>query len=179
MHFNAFVFPDMEHAPDPYVYQRQPMVRGVVLGLVATLAAIAVSGCGRRSQDIAARNVTYYQDWSIEPGDNLAGYQVQSGLGDVAINLNGKSLFMPFDGTVSPQAEKENLCVILSSPDVPAYLFRLCGVRQPRLGDYRQGEVIGSGDVVAFATLRRQADGTWAMVEPAQELIEQFLVKAN
>ena len=31
-----------------------------------------------------------------------------------------------------------------------------------------QGDPIGSGDVVAFAAMRRQADGTWAMVEPAK-----------
>jgi len=108
---------------------------------------------------------------------NLAGYQVQSGLGDVAIELDGKSLFMPFDGTVQPQEDNEELCLIVSSPEVPAYLFRLCGIKQVRLGDRNQGKAIGSGDVVAFATLRRQADGTWAMVEPAQELIEQFLTK--
>jgi hypothetical protein len=29
--------------------------------------------------------------------------------------------------------------------------------------------------MVAFATLRRQADGTWAMVEPSEKLITQFL----
>lgn len=127
---------------------------------------------------MASRNVNYYQDWSLQPGDTLGGYQVQSGLGDIAVDLAGKSLFMPFDGTVQPQQEKEELCIILSSPDVPAYLFRLCGVQQPRLGDRNQGDSIGSGDVVAFATLRRQADGTWAMVEPAKELIEQFLTKS-
>lgn len=145
------------------------------LGL--TCLALA-AGCSGQSQAVAPRNLTYYQEWAMQPGDSLAGYLIQSGLGDVSVRLDGDSLFMPFDGKVQPQAEKENLCIILSSPDVPAYLFRLCGVRQPHLGERRQGETIGTGEVVAFATLRRQADGTWAMVEPAKELIEQFLTKA-
>jgi hypothetical protein len=177
MHFNAFVLTDMEHARLQKGYRGYSAIKGVALGLLAVVLGIVASGCSRQSQDVAARNVTYYQDWSIEPGDNLAGYQVQSGLGDISINLDGNNLFMPFDGTVQPQAEKEDLCVVLSSPDVPAYLFRLCGMRQPRFGDHSQGQVIGSGDVVAFATMRRQADGTWALVEPAKELIEQFLVQ--
>ncbi len=137
-----------------------------------------LAGCGAQSSSVSARNVSYYQKWDLQPGDSLAGYQIQSGLGDITVDINGKTLFMPFDGTIQPQAEKEDLCLILSSPDVPAYLFRLCGVQKPRLGDRNQGEAIGKGDVVAFAALRRQADGTWAMVEPAKELIEQFLVKA-
>ncbi len=141
------------------------------------LTGMAVVGCSGSGESVAPRNVNYYQDWSLQPGDTLAGYPVQSGLGDISINLGGKALFMPFDGTVQPQQDKEDLCIVLSSPEVPAYLFRLCGVRQPRWGDRNQGDTIGSGDIVAFATLRRQADGTWAMVEPAKELIEQFLTR--
>lgn len=138
-----------------------------------------MAGCSGQGEAVAPRNVNYYQEWDVQPGDQLAGYQVQSGLGDIAINIEGKTLFMPFDGTVQPQEDIEDLCIIVSSPDVPAYLFRLCGVKQPRLGERNQGETIGNGDVVAFATLRRQADGTWALVEPAKELIEQFLQKSS
>jgi hypothetical protein len=145
--------------------------------LMATGLLVMMAGCSGGNESVASRNVNYYQDWGMQPGDTLAGYRVRSGLGDIAVNLNGETLFMPFDGTVQPQEDKEDLCVILSSPEVPAYLFRLCGIKQPRLGDRNQGDPIGSGDVVAFATLRRQADGTWAMVEPAKELIEQFLEK--
>lgn len=137
-----------------------------------------VAGCSGQNQAVAPRNITYYQDWALQPGDTLAGYQVQSGLGDISINVDGKTLYMPFDGTVQPQQDLEDLCVVLSSPDVPAYLFRLCGVNNPRFGDRNQGDTLGNGNIVAFATLRRQADGTWAMVEPAKELIEQFLEKS-
>jgi hypothetical protein len=146
--------------------------------ILVVMVGMAVAGCSGQNQNVAPRNVNYYQKWSLQPGDNLAGYRVHSGLGDISVQLEGKTLFMPFDGTVQPQAEKENLCLILSSPEVPAYLFRLCGVENPKLGDRNQGDPIGNGDIVAFAAMRRQADGTWAMVEPAKELIEQFLVKA-
>jgi hypothetical protein len=151
--------------------------RGRVWGIVAAVLGGILAGCSGQSQAVAPRNVNYYQKWDMQPGDRLAGYEIQSGLGDIAIHLDGKPIVMPFDGTVQPQAEKENLCLILSSPDVPAYLFRLCGVERPKLGERNQGDPIGSGDVVAFAAMRRQADGTWAMVEPAKELIEQFLVQ--
>jgi hypothetical protein len=134
-----------------------------------------VMGCGTSGVTPPPRNVNLYQEWSLQPGDKLAGYQVQSGLGDVAIDMKGNKVFMPFDGRVEIEAGSEDLCVIVSSPDVPAYLFRLCGLRQIRLGDRNLGDSIGHGDVIAFATLRRQADGTWAMVEPAKELITQFL----
>jgi hypothetical protein len=132
-------------------------------------------GCESTLNPPPARNVNLYQKWTLQPGDQLGSYRIQSGLGDVAVDLKGGKVFMPFDGEVQPAGGQEDLCVIISSPDVPAYLFRLCGLKQPRLGSLAQGSSLGSGDMVAFATLRRQADGTWAMVEPSEKLITQFL----
>ncbi len=132
-------------------------------------------GCVSTLNPPPARNVNLYQKWTLQPGDQLGSYRIQSGLGDVAVDLKGGKVFMPFDGEVQPAAGQEDLCVIISSPDVPAYLFRLCGLKQPRLGSLAQGSSLGSGGVVAFATLRRQAAGTWAMVDPTEELITQFL----
>ncbi|MBE9159498.1 hypothetical protein IQ265_22075 [Nodosilinea sp. LEGE 06152] len=145
------------------------------LGVLALVLLGGLWGCSGPSANPGPRNVTLSQKWALQPGDRLAGYQVQSGLGDITLDIQGKRVFMPFDGQVQPDEGKGDLCVILSSPDVPAYLFRVCGLRQAKLGDLVQGEPIGSGDSVSFATLRRQADGTWAMVEPAKEMIEQFL----
>jgi hypothetical protein len=145
--------------------------RSLALGLMLLL----VGGCESRLNPPPPRNVNLYQKWTLQPGDQLGGYRIQSGLGDVAVDLKGGKVFMPFEGEVQPAAGQEDLCVIISSPDVPAYLFRLCGLRQPRLGSLAQGSSLGSGGVVAFATLRRQADGTWAMVEPSEKLIGQFL----
>jgi hypothetical protein len=140
-------------------------------GLALALLLGACSGAGPAP---APRTVTLHQQWALQPGDRLGGYSVQSGLGDITVDLEGGRVYMPFEGLVQP-GEGESPCVIVSSPEVPAYLFRLCGLRQVHLGDRPQGEAIGSGHTVAFATLRRQADGTWAMVEPAKELLEQFL----
>ncbi|WOD40486.1 hypothetical protein [Nodosilinea sp. E11] len=145
------------------------------LGLVSLALLSGAVGCAGSSSAPGPRNVTLHQTWVLQPGDRLAGYQVQSGLGDITVNLRGNQVFMPFDGLVQPAAANGDLCVILSSPDVPAYLFRLCGLRRVRLGDLPQGDPIGKGNTVAFATLRRQADGTWAMVEPAKEMLAQFL----
>ncbi|WP_155523820.1 hypothetical protein [Nodosilinea nodulosa] len=144
-------------------------------GLLALVLLGGLASCSAPADAPGPRNVTLSQKWALQPGDRLAGYEVQSGLGDITLDIRGNRVFMPFDGEVQPAEGSENLCVILSSPDVPAYLFRLCGLRQVQMGDRAQGDPIGSGDSVAFATLRRQADGTWAMVEPAKELIAQFL----
>ncbi|MGB3202732.1 MAG: hypothetical protein WBA99_17635 [Nodosilinea sp.] len=145
------------------------------MGVLALVLLSGLWGCARPRVTPNPRHVTLSQKWALQPGDRLAGYQVQSGLGDITLDIQGKRVFMPFDGQVQPTEGKTDLCVILSSPDVPAYLFRLCGLRQVNLGDLTQGDPIGYGDNVSFATLRRQADGTWAMVEPAKEMIEQFL----
>ena len=150
--------------------QRKACWRGSLALLLA-----GIWGCSSPGAAPGPRNVTLHQKWALQPGDRLGGYQVQSSLGDITVDLQGNRVFMPFDGQVQPAEGSVDLCVILSSADVPAYLFRLCGLRRARLGDLAQGEPIGSGNTVAFATLRRQADGTWAMVEPAKEMIAQFL----
>lgn len=140
------------------------------------LSVVAASlGCSDPSPSLPPRTFNLYQDWALQPGDKLAGYEVHSSLGDVTIDLGGNRLYMPFDGQVQQAAGNEDRCIVVSSPDVPAYLFRLCGVTQAQIGDRRQGDAIGRGAIVAFAAMRRQADGTWAMVEPAKDFIAQFL----
>lgn len=145
-------------------------------GVAAGLLMLVCQGCWGGSAAEPARKLNLYQSWGLRPGDQIAGYQVQSGLGDIAVDLRGRSVYMPFDGRVQPE-EGTAACVVLSSPEVPAYLFRICGLEQPQLGEQTQGQAIGSGQVVAFATLRKQTDGTWAMVEPAQDLLTQFVRK--
>ncbi|HEY9878024.1 MAG TPA: hypothetical protein V6D29_06185 [Leptolyngbyaceae cyanobacterium] len=148
------------------------VIRGL-LGLVLLVS----QGCWGRQVKEPPRKIDLYQDWALQPGEDLAGYPVQSGLGDIALDLKGRSVYMPFRGRIQPEADTKARCVLLSSPEVPAYLFRICGLNQPRLGEQSQGEAIGSGRIVAFATLRKQTDGTWAMVEPAKEMLAQFVSK--
>ncbi len=123
---------------------------------------------------VPSRNITVHQEWALQPGSRVGEYPVVGGLGDVSIELDGSTVKAPFDGKVQPT---DHNCVAFSSPEVPAYLFRLCGVKRPRLGSIEAGETIGRGKVLQFAAMRRQPDGSWAMVEPAVEVLEKTVGK--
>ncbi|MEM9907163.1 MAG: hypothetical protein AAF921_19290 [Cyanobacteria bacterium P01_D01_bin.44] len=127
-------------------------------------------GCQRGP--VAERKVQIDQDWVLQAGGEVAGYEISSGLGDITLELGGDGVRMPFDGEVQLAAGG---CVMLSSPEVPAYLFRLCGMQRPKLGARAQHQTIGHAQRLVFATLRKQLSGTWAMVEPSTSLIEQLL----
>jgi hypothetical protein len=139
--------------------------------LVIALLTLTTS-CSQPNEPI--RTVQIQQTWQLQPGDKIAAYQVVAGLGDVSIALNGHSVYAPFAGRVQPNLPN---CVIFSSPDLPAYLLRLCGLDRPKLGQVQQREAIGSGSYLHFATLRKEQEGTWSMVEPARHILEQMLTK--
>ncbi|NEQ49974.1 MAG: hypothetical protein F6K11_07565 [Leptolyngbya sp. SIO3F4] len=141
------------------------------LGLWLSLASLSI-GCGRLTP--SPRTLNLHQSWSLSIGTEIAGYKVSSGLGDISLALSGNSVRMPFDGKVEPT---DTDCVIISSADVPAYLFRLCGLNRPKLGERLQGQTIGRASHLVFAMLRREPDGTWAVVEPSPKFIEQLLVR--
>jgi len=134
---------------------------------------LSIAGCTSRSTE-EVRAIQIYQDWELAPGDAIAGHLVLGGLGDISIELKGDSVYAPFDGRVQPNVKG---CVIFSTPQIPAYLFRLCGLKRPTLGQVSQGEAIGSGNYLQFAALRRQPDGRWALVEPALDILERTLEK--
>jgi hypothetical protein len=139
----------------------------IALGLIGGVASCAV-----QSLDVSPRIITIQQPWQLQPGSMLAGHQISGGLGDISIELRGSSIYAPFQGKVQPGQEG---CVLFSSPEIPSYLLRLCGLRRPRLGDLRAGDAIGSGQVLQCAALRKQPNGEWAMVEPSSSLLEQIL----
>jgi hypothetical protein len=141
-----------------------------VLGLVLSVVA---AGCSNFSTKPSVRVVQIQQAWELQPGETIAGHRVAGSLGDISIQLDGAKVYAPFDGLVQPNDAKG--CVIFSSPEVPAYLFRLCGIRQPRLGEIQKGQSIGSANYLQFAALRRQPDGKWAMVEPASDILQRTL----
>ena len=132
-------------------------------------------GCTQPS-DESSLNIKLYQNWVLQPGDTIADRKVLGGLGDISIALDGNRVYAPFDGRTQFDNRR---CLLFSSPDVPAYLFRLCGLNEPHLGDVSQGEAIGSGNLLLFAALRKQANGTWAIVEPAKAILERTLKKAS
>ncbi|MDX2243255.1 MAG: hypothetical protein NW224_21455 [Leptolyngbyaceae cyanobacterium bins.302] len=141
--------------------------------LAIALSAL-LTGCNSTSDENNTIKLEVYQKWQLQPGDAVNGHTVLAGLGDISIALDGKSVYAPFDG----RAQKDQRgCLIFSTPDVPAYLFRLCGLSDLRLGDRQQGDTLGSGAMVHFATLRKQPDGTWAIVEPSKPMIEKILSK--
>lgn len=134
------------------------------------LILMGVGACRFATAEVPPRKIPIHQNWTLQPGSQIGNYHVVGGLGDISIELNGSSVKAPFDGKVQPTDHK---CVAFSSPEVPAYLFRLCGVKRPQLGPVEAGQVIGRGEVLQFAAMRRQPDGSWAMVEPAVEVLEK------
>lgn len=147
--------------------------RSVLSSLVASL--LLLTGCSTSPNSSDMIDLKLYQQWQLQPGDPIKGYSVAGGLGDISIALNGQSVYAPFDGRV--QKDQRN-CLIFSSPDVPAYLFRLCGVQNGQLGPHNQGDRIGFASTVYIATLRKQPDGTWAIVEPSKPILERILSKS-
>jgi hypothetical protein len=142
---------------------------------IGAIALLLLTSCTATARPDDTINLKLYQQWQLQPGDVINGFSVVAGLGDISIALNGKSVYAPFDG----RAQKDQRsCVIFSSPDVPAYLFRLCGVANLHLGVCNQGDVLGNAAILHFATLRKQPDGTWAIVEPSKPILERILAKS-
>jgi hypothetical protein len=134
-----------------------------------------MSACSAGHSTEPPRTVQIQQVWQLQPGDAIGGHQVVAGLGDISIALKGDNAYAPFGGRIQPLKPDIKNCAVFSSPEVPAYLFRLCGLENLRLGEVEAGDVIGKGDYLHFATLRKQTDGTWAMVEPARDILERIL----
>jgi hypothetical protein len=137
--------------------------------------ALTLAGCQRPPQPDETIRLQLYQQWQVQPGDILNGVAVIGGLGDIGLSLNGQSVYAPFAGRA--QKDPRN-CLIFSTPDVPAYLFRLCGLSDLRLGTRNQGEALGTATILHVATLRKQPNGTWAIVEPSKPIIERFLTRS-
>ncbi|MDA0266841.1 MAG: hypothetical protein O3A14_07730 [Cyanobacteria bacterium] len=150
---------------------RPPWRRVGLLGLWALLALI--SGC-RQSAIATPRQIIVQQTWELEPGQQISGFRVVASLGDITIDTRGHPIYAPFAGEVELSA-LGNDCIFFSSPEVPAYLFRYCGVRRPHLGPITLGSRMGSARFLHFSTLRRQPDGTWTIVEPSRHVLERSL----
>lgn len=141
--------------------------------LSSLLSVLLVASCQSANPQAQPRPLQVQQNWELQPGQMVAGHQIVAGLGDITVSLDGGAAYAPFPGEVDAIAEEG--CVVYSSPEVPAYLFRLCGLRRPRFGMLEAGQKIGSGQYLHFAALRRQPDGTWVIVEPALDILEQML----
>jgi hypothetical protein len=118
------------------------------------------------------KEVKLQQTWELEPGDRIADHLIVGGLGDVSVALRGDNVRAPFAGEASPHREG---CLLFSSPEVPAYLFRYCGMDKLVFGDRPVGASLGKAQYLQFATLRKQPDGSWAIVEPSKDILEKSL----
>ncbi|WP_026072652.1 hypothetical protein [Nodosilinea nodulosa] len=145
----------------------------LILGLGLGLLLATLGGC-RSLTPVVPRQIVLKQAWEIESGDRVAGQLITGSLGDVSVQLQGTRLRAPFAGQIELAARGFH-CIYFSTAEVPAYLFRYCGVRRPRLGQVEAGEAMGRGSQIQFATLRSQPDGTWAIVEPSDRVLERSL----
>lgn len=143
---------------------------GVVIGLSAGCSTLSTPW--QPPVPGPPREIKIQQTWQLQPGDYIGEYQVAAGLGDLSIQLNGQKVYAPFEGRVELNARD---CVLFSSPEVPAYLFRLCGLNRPRFGPVKVGQPIGSAQFLHFATLRKLPEGTWTIVEPSRLILEKLL----
>ena len=89
-----------------------------------------------------------------------------------ATATNGATIYAPVTGEA--QVDRTS-CILFSGTEVPGYLFRLCGLKAPQLGQRRRGQSLGNADLFVFATFRKQPDGTWAFVEPSRAIVERTL----
>lgn len=150
--------------------------RLVSLTTAVTLSALGLSSCSSSRQPVQPVSVEIQQNWQLQPGQEVSGFRILGGVGDISIELNNGQVYAPFDGTVQPNGD---FCVMFSSPEVPAYLLRFCGLNQPKLGEVREGQVIGRAATVQIAALRRLPDGKWSMVEPSNRVLERALKRVN
>jgi hypothetical protein len=138
-----------------------------------SLMAIAWLGTACSHPSHPVRTVPIQQSWELQLGSTVGKHRIVGGLGDISIEMRGDRVYLPFDGEV--QSNDVPGCYIYSTPDVPAYLFRLCGLKSGKTGRVRSGDTLGSADYLHFAALRRQPDGTWALVEPSREMLERMI----
>lgn len=145
-----------------------------VINAALTVFAVmfAIAGCTPQPIVEQPLDVPLYQKWELQSGDVVAGYPVKGSLGDISIALNGNKIYAPYDGRLQPNKPG---CVVFSSTDVPNYLLRLCGVKQPQFGQRQTGEAIGTADSLQFAVLNKRSDGLWALVEPSKQILQQML----
>ncbi len=134
------------------------------------------------------REIELDRSWGIQTGDLVRDRRVVGGLGEISIEMNGQS-YAPFDGeiegnfativegTIAPGGRD---CAIFSSPQMPAYLLKLCGFEQRYLGAVSEGDPIGKTDShlhVALLSYRPGEDNApqWVYVPPSPQLIEKLV----
>lgn len=120
-------------------------------------------------------NIQVYQKWELQRGDRINDQIIVSGLGELTIDLAGKPIYAPMSGEAKPD---QSGCILFAGTELPAYLFRFCGISAPKLGVLRKGQTIARANLLVFATFQKQQNGTWAFVEPSKSMLEQILKRS-
>jgi hypothetical protein len=141
--------------------------------IIISLIPIVLTACQSSKPTIKAPDL--HQKWELQAGDRIAGYEIISGLGDLSLELQGKPIYAPTRGKTSIDARH---CVYFDSPEIPNYLFRLCGLDNPSLGNLSKGDQIGKANQLQIATLRQHPSGKWAIVEPSKQMLETLLKRS-
>jgi hypothetical protein len=147
------------------LFRRADLILGAPM-----IAGFLLTSCGRPPEPPI--DIQLFQNWQLQPGESVAGRRILGGLGDLSVELKGKPIYAPFNGKVQPT---KTGCVAFSSPELPSYLLRLCGLDRPKTGVLQKGDEIGAGEILQFAALRKQPNGKWAIVEPSKSILQQTL----
>ncbi|HEY9736078.1 MAG TPA: hypothetical protein V6D06_07340, partial [Trichocoleus sp.] len=70
-------------------WARWAHLRRLQHGLVLTGMALGLAGC--QSTPVPPRTLNLHQNWKLQPGGEIAGYEVVGGLGDISLDLQGKA----------------------------------------------------------------------------------------
>lgn len=120
-------------------------------------------------------SIQIYQKWELQRGDRINNQTIVSALGELAIDMGGKPIYAPMNGEVNLDRTG---CALFAGTDLPAYLFRFCGINAPKLGVLQKGQTIGTANLLVFSTFLKQQNGTWAFVEPSKSMLEQILKRS-
>ena len=136
----------------------------------------------------SVREIELQNTWGVKAGDSIEGYFIASGLGDISLAMKGK-VIAPIDGNVEENfvlisdgslIRGPSDCIIFSSPQLPAYLIKLCGLASRNLEQVEGGKPIGKTNgylhISLFSYRPNQESGAiWVYVPPSPQLIESLV----
>lgn len=146
----------------------QRLLTGLMIGSLTACQLVKT----QPSSSAKPMTIQIYQKWELQRGDRIDDQTIVSALGELTINLAGNPIYAPMSGEANLD---QTGCVLFAGAELPAYLFRYCGINSPKLGTLRKGQTIGTATLLVFATLQKQQNGTWAFVEPSKAIVEQTL----
>ncbi len=138
------------------------------------------------------QEVKVQQSWGVQIGDAIGTAEVIGSLGDVSLAHRGR-VFAPVDGWVEGNfvtivgdelLPSEPDCVLFSSPQLPSYLMKTCGLVQRYFGAVEAGQPIGrTGGALHVSLLSRRrdqaansdAEAEWVYVSPSPEFLAQAI----